>query len=507
MNHLSALASARSHEFAGGYSGVELKKYYDRANNRIAEGAQLQKEPGGAARAKRHAGLLIGSVGGAVAGAVLGGAGRKKVSKAVRDRGMMVNVTPGFQKGLMRKSMKSGAFVGGLVGLSGGESVDKHRATNQTEIFAKKKLNLTGKDLGPAFTSDPRLALSSRLDSRLREFAVIDTAEEPYNYGGGSFLSGDKEARPNFPSLYLSRSKDAGLMTMKGEGQALVNYKIKSRSVDESRADGDALYGASIEIRSIEEIDEPDECDDEDADEEEDANDDGADEADEGEDDDAELSARRFLRHFGCKAKGMKLGKKKKAKLPIPLTPAELGSTVFLRELGSAGFQRLKRVEGSMMKKLKQAGADTRVSNNTMRPLWKKQDAKFDKSFPKAVKWANEDGLPDRLHSGIGAQVGKRNNSLAGRGEASKMLSSTLFLRQFGEARDRDGEGRFSRGGVPSSDDYAIAGLTGKKKALLGVAGGTALAGAALGGTQTGRQVAGEMTKAAMRLGGRLLQR
>lgn len=90
--------------------------------------------------------------------------------------------------------------------------------------------------------------LSAALDDRLKQFQSIDTAEESYSYCG--YADGDR--KPSFPSLYLSRSKDKGLMGMPGEGEATVRYKVRSRSVDESRGDGVPLYGANIEIRSIE---------------------------------------------------------------------------------------------------------------------------------------------------------------------------------------------------------------------------------------------------------------
>lgn len=109
--------------------------------------------------------------------------------------------------------------------------------------------------------------MAERVDSRLKEF--ISTEELPWSGG----LCGSGYDKPSFPSLYLSRSTDASLMKMPGEGTAMVNYKIRSRTTDESRDDGQPLYGASIEIRSIEPI---------------------AEEVEEG----AELSETLFLKHF-----------------------------------------------------------------------------------------------------------------------------------------------------------------------------------------------------------------
>jgi hypothetical protein len=91
--------------------------------------------------------------------------------------------------------------------------------------------------------------LLSRLDARLKEF--ISTGELPW--GGG--LSGSMD-KPNYPSLYLSRSTDPGLMKLPGEGSAMVRYKVKRREIDESREDGQPLYGASIEIQEIEPVEE-----------------------------------------------------------------------------------------------------------------------------------------------------------------------------------------------------------------------------------------------------------
>lgn len=187
------------------------------------------------------------------------------------------------------------------------------------------------------------LLLTARIDEHLREFSAIDTAQEPWSYP--SYCGDvDRPKKPNFPALYISRSKDAGLMKMQGSGTAMVNYRVTSRNVDEDREDGVPLYGANIEIQSIEPV----------------------------------------------------------------------------------------------------------------------KDTETD-------------------------------------------LSETLFLREFGVARDRDGEGRFAAGNVPSPDDYAIANQASrKKKAAAGVAGAGVLAASALGGTAGGRRLAGSLGKGAVRAASKL---
>ena len=282
--------------------------------------------------------------------------------------------------------------------------------------------------------------MGARLDAVLRNFQAISTAEEPYNYSPcGPSLDGGR--KPNFPSLYLSRSTDKGLMKMQGEGTAVVNYKIRSRSIDENTEDGVPLYGASIEIRSIEPI--------------------------AGEEQESELS-----------------------------------ETLYLREFGSMGQQRLKRVEGALMKKLKMTGADTSKFNTTMRPVWKKQDANLEKTLPRAIK-RNEGVMP------LGP-LPARKKIMAKDPAAAERKRAAMFepKREFAEARDRDGEGRYSAGNVPGADDYAIAGAVApKKRSVLGAglvggaAGGAATYGALK--TKTGQKLTERAAKGLLQLKGK----
>lgn len=92
--------------------------------------------------------------------------------------------------------------------------------------------------------------LTQAIDQHLKQFGAIDTAQEPWSYGGLC----DSDRKPHFPNLYISRSKDPGLMSMQGEGSATIVYKVRRRNVDEDQADGVPLYGADIEVRSIEPI-------------------------------------------------------------------------------------------------------------------------------------------------------------------------------------------------------------------------------------------------------------
>lgn len=94
--------------------------------------------------------------------------------------------------------------------------------------------------------------MASRIDDHLKQFGAIDVAQEPWS---SSYCSPcDSPSKPNFPTLYIDRSKDAGIMKMPGEGTAMVTYRVKRRNVDEDRDDGVPLYGANIEISSLEPI-------------------------------------------------------------------------------------------------------------------------------------------------------------------------------------------------------------------------------------------------------------
>ena len=280
---------------------------------------------------------------------------------------------------------------------------------------------------------------SARLDAVLHQFEVISTAEEPYGYGG-SYPS-DSPRKPNFPSLYLSRSTDKGLMKMQGEGTALVNYKIKSRSIDENGDDGMPLYGASIEIRSIAPV---------------------AGEVEE----ESELSETLFLREFAGgwkdensygvdaagrgmtvvaqKEKGIKAHFKRNAGKYAGVLAGGVGGGVLAHAGQNVGLLHAGLLGGGLVGK----GVDSIRENQQIKRVLKKDLA------PK---------------------------------EQGKNLSSPLFLRHFAVARDRDGEGRYSAGNVPGADDYAIAGaMAPKKKMGLGkkvaIGAGAGLAAGALGG-------------------------
>jgi len=376
------------------------------------------------------------------------------------------------------------------------------------------------------------VGMAERLDERLKEF--ISTEELPW----GSGLCGPSD-KPNYPSLWLSRSTDPGLMKLPGEGSAMVRYKVKRREIDESREDGQPLYGASIEIQSLEPVAEAEE--------------------EEGE----ELESTLFLREFGSGGERRLLRKivavdkieKKMLRGHLRngiITPAELiakrgartqglknrlwrksedgynraaGKKVSrqnrggvmrvpegvmdfeeVREFGSAGYQKIKRAQNSIIKKMKKTGAQTDQINRAMKPLWAKDAAKFDRSFPKAVARDVAGDLPEKAYYPLGKRVaGNSNASLAGR----RSFSSTLFLRHFAEARDRDGEGRFAAGNVPGPQDYALAGMMARnKKKVAAAAGGVGVlaGGAALARTERGRQLFKQAGESATRAAGRMIR-
>ncbi len=96
--------------------------------------------------------------------------------------------------------------------------------------------------------------LAERIDERLREFDAIPLVEEPYQWETSSCIGSPEPKKPRFPSMFINRTKAPKLLKMGGEGRAVIEYKIRSRNVDEDTPDGQPLYGANIEIRSIEEM-------------------------------------------------------------------------------------------------------------------------------------------------------------------------------------------------------------------------------------------------------------
>lgn len=400
--------------------------------------------------------------------------------------------------GAMKKAalIGGGALALGAGGHAGAKLLRKKKLRVGTPLSRSQVVNHT--PIKTRQAAGRVVEMSARLDAVLREFAAIDTEEVPYDYGDSYPSAGNR--KPSFPCLYLNRSKDKGLMKMAGEGQAVVNYKVKSRNVSEDTEDGVPLYGANIEIRSIEPM----------------------------EGGGTELGETLFLREFAVKPRSVtKLLKTSKLN-PLKIrkdaalgefrvmpkkaavkdtvgyytndikdargTAADMlrrkrggqemgfSEAAGLREFGSAGPQRLQRVGNAMMKKLKTAGADTGKVNRAMRPVWVKQDGRFEEKLLKRIK---------------------RNDGLMPVGPLSKKdLSSTLFLREFAAPRDRDGEGRFAAGNIPGADDYAIAAASRKKKVAV-VGGGTALAGAAMAGLPGGRKLGAGLARGAMRAIGR----
>lgn len=257
--------------------------------------------------------------------------------------------------------------------------------------------------------ADRLTELASRMDGRLNEF--VSTEEVPYSYG----LHGDGDRKPNFPSLYLSRSTDPSLMKMPGEGSAMVRYRIKRREIDESREDGQPLYGASIEIQSLDPV---------------------ADQVEE----------------------------------------TGLESTQFLKEFGSAGRQRVSRVAASLQGKI-HSGVMKGSVDPALRTKLKITEAKHARALKRRNIEKMPDGVrPGSFYPKAGnpkvpfnGKIGKhilRGNDFETPAPAS---------RYFAEARDRDGEGRFASGNIPGADDYAVAALAAKKKKAVGVMRGGAL--------------------------------
>jgi hypothetical protein len=401
--------------------------------------------------------------------------------------------------------------------------------------------------------------LLERLDARLKEF--ISTEELPY--GGG--LCGSSYDKPNYPSLYLSRSTDPGLMKLPGEGSAMVRYKVKRREIDESREDGQPLYGASIEIQSLEPVEEEEEFERQTSNIErrtlkEFAG--GYVNTDEGVK--KERGAKAHLTRNAGKYVGGVLApgslgltlaggylidrrRRKKnvkttgeieSKQPWKATgkAVHLEETVFLREFGSANSNLLVGLpddwvttgrekalfdrKGNVLKHKRVDYKSARKGEPNLSIQKENKDGTWsiDENFghspsrlrrTKAIGLAGATGVAGYVAGKHGGkikealrkrpltEVTKTYRKAMGRG-----FESTLFLRQFAEARDRDPEGRFAAGRVPGAKDYALAGMMARnKKKLAGAAAGVgALAGgAALARSARGKQIFDSLGQGALR--------
>jgi len=180
--------------------------------------------------------------------------------------------------------------------------------------------------------------------------------------------------------------------------------------------------------------------------------------------------------------------------------PAKEMSSLSLREFGSAGVKRLVRVRkgllnqrGNQILEGLQSGA-LKLPGST--PAMVKGKVKLDRNEVK-LKHRDYDGANRRIKK-EGGFVPRWDPRAGGR-------------KNFSEARDRDGEGRYSAGNVPGADDYAIAGAVApKKKSALGAG----LMGAAAGGaatygalkTKTGQNLTGRAAKGLLQLKGKMVR-
>lgn len=294
--------------------------------------------------------------------------------------------------------------------------------------------------------------MAARLDERLREF--ISTEEVPY--GGG--LLGSSYDKPSFPSLYLNRSADPGLMKLPGEGSAMVRYKVKRREIDESREDGQPLYGASIEIQSLEPV------------------------AEEIEDDEAGETE-------------------------------DLANTLFLREFGSAGLgallkqaDRSRKGVGKLMDAAAKGnrGAAMAFRKTKLKPIPMK-DAKADGDFFASM---NKEIAAAKLRSPFSPEDELRLKRHYVKAAVRKNMR--LFeAKDFAESRQRDDAGRFAAGSVPGPQDYLLASAMAKRKklAVAGAGIGALAGGAALARTERGREMFSKLGQGAVRAGSRMIGR
>lgn len=333
----------------------------------------------------------------------------------------MKNQSESRPAGTLKKAALIGA--GGLAVAAGGRALLRKKPKLRIGTPLSKSKVVTNNPAVARKATGRVVEMSARLDAVLHEF--VDIAQEPW---GSSYPSMcDMPSKPNFPTLYIDRSKDAALMKMPGVGTATVTYKIKRRNVDEDREDGVPLYGANIEIQSLEPVAAVKETG---------------------------LESTLFLREFAGGYVNTDEGVK--------------------REHGAGGHlnrHAAKYIGAGVLGPLGVAGG---YFIDKKRRKTNVEDTKHEEKLP----WKSKGKV------------------------VAKDLSSTLFLHQFAEARDRDGAGRFAAGSVPSPTDYAVAGSVAKKKptAALATGAGAVLAGAAVAGTKPGRKLAGRIATAGKNL-------
>lgn len=433
--------------------------------------------------------------------------------------------------GAMKKAalIGGGALALGAGGHAGAKLLRKKKLRVGTPVSKSKVVNYTPMKTRQA--AGRVVEMSARLDAVLRNFAAIDTEEVPYEYGDSYPSAGNR--KPSFPCLYLSRSKDKGLMKMPGEGQAVVNYKVKSRNVSEDTEDGVPLYGANIEIRSIEPM----------------------------EGGGTELGETLFLREFakyepssdarealagvtGFKQWMDKHPNASREEAFAKIREANVGHVKMkVRAEANRGilpFGEKARARKAVKKDRKWVEEGFRKSLDPKKDLsatlFLREFAVKPRSVTKLMKTSKLNPLKIRKDAALGEfRVMPKKAAIKGplgyhtddikdaRGTAADLLrrkragqevgfAETLFLRHVGETptllefaapRDRDGEGRFAAGNIPGADDYAIAAASRKKKTAAVAGAGTALAGAAMAGLPGGRKLGAALSRGAMRSIGR----
>lgn len=95
--------------------------------------------------------------------------------------------------------------------------------------------------------------LAAKVDDRLSEFEVdLGHTVEPYVP-----MVPERERpkkRVEYPTLWVNGRKDRGIFDLPKKGKAVINYRVKSRSVRDDNSDGKERFSTDIEIRSIDPI-------------------------------------------------------------------------------------------------------------------------------------------------------------------------------------------------------------------------------------------------------------
>jgi len=242
IQHLSARVESQLHQFAGedeGYDDVSRGYPYSQRKRNpllragLAGGGLAGVMAVAANKDKLKAGYQSAKAGvdSGIASARKAATPYVKTAKKGLFRGMQG--VAGAAEGGMRAAEKAG-FKGGLLGRA-------------ARYVSKKSMRLFNAELADTLVRLERKVTAAAIEERMREFAAVDLGKTSEGYIGDCSPS---VSAPYYPSLYVSDRKDAKLSEIPAKGKAIIEYRLRSRSVNYAK-DGTETHSSDIEVQSI----------------------------------------------------------------------------------------------------------------------------------------------------------------------------------------------------------------------------------------------------------------